>query len=174
MTNFLIYLSLPPYLAQWYANECTQIHNRDNATCPHEVYRFPNPIKPVQGSQESRIIEDHLLKQPTDKPEPVPADATLAIELLNYPGKPVEYYNYLTPSSLDYLASTIYQRFKEKFFDYMLAARVKTPKARIDLLINVFMERNCIEYNDTNWNALAKNYQRMRDVYRHTPKSKKK
>ena len=56
MNEFLIYLSLPPYLAQWYANECNQIHNRDNATCPREVYRFPTPVVPVRGSQESDVI----------------------------------------------------------------------------------------------------------------------
>ena len=49
MNEFLIYLSLPPYLAQWYANECNQIHNRDNATCPREIYRFPTPVVPVRG-----------------------------------------------------------------------------------------------------------------------------
>ena len=53
MNEFLIYLSLPPYLAQWYANECNQVHNRDKATCPREIYRFPTPVVPVRGSQES-------------------------------------------------------------------------------------------------------------------------
>ena len=34
MNDYLIYLCLPPYLAQWYAHECNQVHNRDKATCP--------------------------------------------------------------------------------------------------------------------------------------------
>jgi len=55
MNEFLIYLSLPPYLAQWYANECTQIHNRDKDVCPREIYRFPTPVVPVRGSQESVV-----------------------------------------------------------------------------------------------------------------------
>ena len=53
MNDYLIYLCLPPYLAQWYANECTQIHNRDKDVCPREIYRFPTPVVPVRGSQES-------------------------------------------------------------------------------------------------------------------------
>ena len=53
MNDYLIYLCLPPYLAQWYAHECNQVHNRDKATCPREIYRFPTPVVPVRGSQES-------------------------------------------------------------------------------------------------------------------------
>ena len=53
MNDYLIYLCLPPYLAQWYAHECNQVHNRDNKTCPREIYRFPTPVVPVRGSQES-------------------------------------------------------------------------------------------------------------------------
>ncbi len=51
MNQYLIYLCLPPYLAQWYAHECNQVHNRDNKTCPREIYRFPTPVVPVRGSQ---------------------------------------------------------------------------------------------------------------------------
>lgn len=171
--NYLIYLTMPTYLAQWYANECTQVHNRDKAVCPHEVYRFPDPIKPVELSQESRIIHDNLLKQPSDRPEPIPADATLAVVIPSFPNMPVDYYNYLTPSARELLVSTIYQRFQREFFSYMLNARVRNPRSRIDLLINTFMENNCIEFNDTNWNTLAKNYKRMRDAYRKTPTYKK-
>ncbi len=40
MNDYLIYLCLPPYLAQWYAHECNQVHNRDKATCPRESVDF--------------------------------------------------------------------------------------------------------------------------------------
>ena len=56
MNDYLIYLCLPPYLAQWYAHECNQVHNRDKATCPREIYRFPTPVVPVRGSQESVVF----------------------------------------------------------------------------------------------------------------------
>ena len=56
MNQYLIYLCLPPYLAQWYAHECNQVHNRDKATCPREIYRFPTPVVPVRGSQESAVF----------------------------------------------------------------------------------------------------------------------
>ena len=101
MNEFLIYLSLPPYLAQWYANECTQIHNRDKATCPREIYRFPTPVVPVRGSQESDVINMHLAKQPDAVPAKVPEDATIAIVIPSFTGKPVEYYNYVPQSGLD-------------------------------------------------------------------------
>ena len=53
MNDYLIYLCLPPYLAQWYAHECNQVHNRDKDVCPRDIYRFPTPVVPVRGSQES-------------------------------------------------------------------------------------------------------------------------
>ena len=61
MNQYLIYLCLPPYLAQWYAHECNQVHNRDKATCPREIYRFPTPVVPVRGSQESVVDYSPLL-----------------------------------------------------------------------------------------------------------------
>ena len=174
MKDCLIYLSLPPYLAQWYANECTQIHNRDKDVCPREIYRFPTPVVPVRNSQESDVINMHLAKQPNDKPAPIPADATIAIVIPSFTGKPVEYYNYMPLSGLEHLAETIRYRFKSELFEDIHEARRKTPHARIDLLVTAWMEDHCIEYDDTNFNTLLKIYQRRRDVYRKTPKVKKK
>lgn len=175
MNAFLIYLALPPYLAQWYANECTRVHNRDNASCPHEVYRYPTPVVPVRNSAESGVIADWLDKQPKDA---VPVlshdDATIAIQIPSFPGMPVEYYNYFSPSAQKVLADTIQRRFQVALFNDIHKARAKNPATRIDLLINAWMEKHCIEYNDTNWNAIAKIYQRKRDVYRHTVKPSRK
>ena len=173
MNEFLIYLSLPPYLAQWYAHECNQVHNRDKATCPREIYRFPTPVVPVRGSQESDVINMHLAKQPDAVPAKVPEDATIAIVIPSFTGKPVEYYNYVPQSGLDHLAETIRYRFKSELFEDIHEARRKTPQARIDLLVTAWMEDHCIEYDDTNFNTLLKIYQRRRDVYRKTAKTKK-
>lgn len=85
MNDYLIYLTLPPYLVQWYANECTQIHNRDKMTCPRDVYKFPTPAVPVRGSQESDVINMHLAKQPSNVPAKVPDDATIAIVIPHLP-----------------------------------------------------------------------------------------
>lgn len=174
MNDYLIYLSLPPYLAQWYAHECMQIHNRDKAVCPREIYRFPTPVRPVRGSQESDVINMHLAKQPSDVPAKVPDDATIAIVIPSFTGKPVEHYDYVPQSGLEHLAETIHYCFKVKLFEDIHEARRKTPQARIDLLVTAWMEDHCIEYDDTNFNTLLKIYQRRREAYRKTPKSKKK
>ena len=173
MNDFLIYLSLPPYLAQWYAYECQQIHNRDKAVCPREIYRFPVPVRPVRGSQESDVIQMHLAKQPNDVPAKVPEGATIAIVIPSFTGKPVEYYNYVPKSGLDHLVETIRYRFKVELFEDIHEARRKTPQARIDLLVTAWMEDHCIEYDDTNFNTLLKIYQRRREVYRKSLKSRK-
>ena len=174
MNDYLIYLSLPAYLAQWYAHECMQIHNRDKAVCPREIYQFPTPVRPVRGSQESDVIQMHLAKQPSDVPAKAPEDATIAIVIPSFTGKPVEYYNYMPKSGLEHLEDTIRTRFKMELFEDIHEARRKTPQARIDLLVNAWMDDHCIENNDTNYNVLLKIYQRRRDVYRKSPKSKKK
>lgn len=175
MNTFLIHLALPPYLAQWYANECTRIHHRDCASCPHEVYRYPTPVVPVRRSAESDLLEQWLDKQPKDAvPVLAPDDATIAIQIPSFPGMPVEFYNYLPPSAQELLIDTIRNRFQLALFTDIHRARAKNPATRIDLLINAWMEKHCIEYNDTNWNAIAKIYQRKRDVYRHTVKPSRK
>lgn len=175
MNTVLIYLALPPYLAQWYANECTRIHHRDESTCPHEIYRFPEPVQPVRNSAESDILESWLDKQPKNALPPMAShDDTLAIQIPSFPGKPVDYYNYLSPEATKLLIETIRNRFQVALFTDIHKARAKNPGTRIDLLINAWMEKHCIEYTDTNWNALAKIYQRKRDVYRHTVMRSKK
>lgn len=174
MNDYLIYLCLPPYLAQWYAHECTELHFRDKAVCPRDIYRFPTPVRPIRGSQESDVIQMHLAKQPGPVPDPVPEDATIAIIIPSFTGKPVEYYNYVPQSGLDHLEETIRYRFKSQLFEDIHEARRKVPQSRIDLLITAWMEDHCIEYDDTNFNTLLKIYQRRRDVYRKTPKMRKK
>lgn len=175
MNSFLIKLALPPYLAQWYANECTRIHYRDQSTCPHEIYRYPTPVVPVRNSAESDVLETWLDKQPKNAvPTLAPDDATIAIQIPSFPNKPVDYYNYLSDAATKLLIDTIRTRFQLAVFNDIHKARSKNPAARIDLLINAWMEKHCIEYNDTNWNAIAKIYQRKRDVYRHTSKPSKK
>lgn len=129
----------------------------------------------MRNSAESGVIFDWLDKQPKDAlPDVAPDDATIAIRIPSFPGMPVEFYNYLSPSAKEVLIDTIRNRFQVALFNDIHKARAKNPAARIDLLINAWMEKNCIEFNDTNWNAIAKIYQRKRDVYRHTLKSQKK
>lgn len=139
MNEFLIYLCLPPYLAQWYAHECTQVHYRDKAVCPRDIYQFPTPVVPIHGSQEADVIQMHLTKQPSDVPAAVPADATIAITIPSFPYKPVAYYNYMPESGLEHLADTIRYRFKVELFEDIHEARRKVPQSRIDLLINAWM-----------------------------------
>lgn len=173
--TFLIYLKLPVYLAQWYANECTRIHHRDESTCPHEIYRFPEPVRPVRNSVESNILQRWLDKQPAGAlPVLAADDDTIAIQIPSFPCKPVEFYNYLPPRAADVLADTIRNRFQVALFNDIHKSRNENPGARIDMLLDAWMEQHCIEYNDTNWNAIAKIYKRKRDVYRHTCKRSKK
>ncbi|MBR3650700.1 MAG: hypothetical protein IKN52_10650, partial [Victivallales bacterium] len=112
-------------------------------------------------------------KQPDLAPAPIPQDATIAIVIPSFPYKPVEYYNYVPRIGLEHLADTIRNRFQVELFDDIHEARRITPKTRIDLLVQAWMEDHCIEDDDTNFRTLLKIYQRRRDAYRKTVKSKK-
>jgi len=60
-----LYLTLPTYLAQWYAHECREIEFRDKDIVP--VTTSDNPLEPItipRGSQESRILQCFLRKRP--------------------------------------------------------------------------------------------------------------
>lgn len=172
MNDYLIYLTLPPYLAQWYANECTKVHNRDNSTCPREIYQFPAPVKPVGGSLESKLLERYLEKQPNAVPAPVPEGATIAIAIPVFKNKHPMFYNYLPPMACNQLANIISSRFNIELFQDL--HQFKNVLRRQNSVIDAWMENHCIEYNDTNWNAIAKIYQRQRDCYRHLKAAKKK
>ena len=81
MSAICVYLSLPPYLAQWYAHTCRKVHHREDDICPNQPIPLLTPVEPIRGSYESQVLHRVLQKQPTDKPEDIPADATLALAI---------------------------------------------------------------------------------------------
>ncbi|MCQ2345718.1 MAG: hypothetical protein MJZ82_03005 [Paludibacteraceae bacterium] len=174
MSAFCIYLNLPTYLAQWYAYECRAHHFIEEDICPKDPYVPLNPVEPIRNSQESRILEQFLQKQPSAVPEPVPEDATIAIAIPYYRDKDPRTYNYLGAHAKLLLAKAISERFKREMWDELHCfLSYLHQRERKDELIYCFMENHGIELTETNWLAIDKIYQRARDVYR-TTKSRKK
>lgn len=172
MSEYLIYLDLPLYLAQWYADECSRIHQQDQEVQSLSVYRFPEPVRPVRGSQEADIIEYYLDKQPQDNPDVNRDNATIAIAVPFYKHKDPRTYNYLSPSAKQLLAESIRKRFTIQLWQYMV--RFEHTKLRRDLLLESFMTLHHIDVNsETNCLAVAKIYQRKKKIYQ-VAKSRKK
>lgn len=156
-----LYLTLPPYLAQWYRHECREIASLDSDL---ETRDTGDPLAPVtvpKGSQESRILQLFLRKRPPDAAEP--ENPNIAIIIPYYQGKDPFYYNYLGRYGREKLTDTIRTRFHMQLWDELHT--FKNALSRQDNAIFAFMESHGIECTETNWNAIAKIYQRLRNAY---------
>ncbi|MBR3564721.1 MAG: hypothetical protein IKN91_00110 [Paludibacteraceae bacterium] len=165
-----LYLTLPAYLAQWYAFECRQIEHREEDTISHAIYKPLEPVVIPRGSQESLILHNFLQKPPhnaiAEDDEP-----NIAIVIPQYRDKDPNTFNYLGRHGRQKLADTIRNRFCIELWENLHTFR--NALSRQDNAIYAFMESNGIECSETNWNALAKIYQRQRSVY-YMQKSRKK
>lgn len=165
--RFLLYMVLPDYLAQWYSCECQR-----GDPCPDAVSGGVPVVRVPKGSQESRILQVFLKKRPSDAVEPECANIALVVP--SFAGKDPFYYNWLGPYGREKLKEAIRTRFCLQLWDELHTFRNVT--SRQDNAIWAFMEAHGIACTETNWNALAKIYQRMRFAYynrRKTKKSKK-
>lgn len=153
---FLIYLSLDAYLAQWFINEQGG-----------EV-----PVKLTKGSVESKILEVYLSKTPADVIPETNTEGKLAIVIPEFRNRPAHTYNYLPKYAVASLINVIRSRFDISLWKD-LNEFGNIIKNRQDELIYAWMEKHGIEINEKNWNAIAKRYQRQRNVYKHRDRSKK-
>lgn len=170
MERLCLYLKLPPYLAEWYANECREIAHRDSDTVSNEPYRPLTPVPVPRGSQESRILQCFLKKQPKT-PAREPEDANLALIIPYFRDRDPLYYNYLGTHARQQLADAIRTRFQVQLWEELHT--FPNALSRQDHSIYAFMEAHAIACTETNWNAIAKIYQRQRQAY-YVSRSRKK
>lgn len=164
MTEQLLYLTLPPYLAQWYADECRRNEHAREDTYKSEPYRYPTPVKPLRGSLESGILELFLTKQPAAVPEDFKDGANLVLAIPSFRNRDPRIYNYLRPSAREALQAAIHTRFQVKLFQD-IHELVGVGKARKDLTIIAWMEQHAIDFTETNYNSILKVFDRMRNTY---------
>lgn len=147
MSQICIYIELDPYLLQWF------VHDTGGKT----------PVELQRGSVESKILEVYLAKRPPDIPPEVAAPGKLAIYIPTFRYRPAEFYNYLPRRAYAALLLAIRNRFDIALWRDLHCFGKITK--RQDELIYAWMEKNGIEMTETNWNAIAKRYQRQRDLY---------
>jgi len=163
MSPYCIYLTLPTYLAEWYAHQCRRVEYREHDTCPNTPPDLSNPVEPIRGSYESQVLHRSLQKQPTDIPEPRPDNATLALAIPYYPDRDPRIYNYVGPHARQEIENAILESFDISMWKELHTFR--TRLTRQDEAIWSFMEKHAISCTDANWNAIAKRYQRKRNIF---------
>ncbi len=88
----------------------------------------------------------------------------VCIVLPNFRSKDTRNNYYLPPKAKEALKACIRNRFDIEMWNAL--HRFDAIFQRQDNLIYAFMEKNGIELSERNWNAIAKRYQRKRDIYR--------
>lgn len=147
MCQICLYIPLEDYLAQWF------IHEHGG-----EV-----PVHLIRGSVESKILEVFLTHWPEDRLPDIAGDGKLAIIIPSFRNRPPEVFNYLPQHALSSLLSIIRNRFDIQLWSDL--HHFGKISKRQDELIYAWMEKHGIEMTETNWNAIAKRYQRQRNVY---------
>lgn len=157
-----LYLTLPLYLAQWYAHECYLIENKDEDIVPRYIYKPLDPVTIPRGSQECRVLQCFLQKKP-ERYIKEPTDANIAIVIPYFRDKNPLYYNYLGEKGRQKLTDTIRNRFCLNLWEELHTFR--NVLSRQDNAIYAYMEAHGIAFDEVNWNAIAKIYQRQRQTY---------
>lgn len=143
-----LYLELEDYLAQWFIND--QGGN--------------NPVCLIRGSMEWGLLEQFLQPPPPDWSPSVSTEGKVCIVLPNFRSKDTRYNFYLPPKATEALKTCIRNRFDIEMWNSL--HRFAAIFSRQDNLIYAFMEKHGIELTEKNWNAIAKRYQRKRDIYK--------
>ena len=147
MSEFIIYLKLDPYLAQWLTHEYGG-----------------NAVEFPKNSAENDILELGLTVPPFLAAPNEPGENKVPIRIPWFKNKNVRFNNYLSHKSRRALAHCIRTRFVialwTDLYKFGYIGRRKQD------LIYVWMEAHGIETNEKNWNTIAKIYLRKRNVYR--------
>lgn len=147
MSCTTIYLNnVEPYLKQWF------IHEQGGEY----------PVNLVRGSIESNMLFQFLINKKTEEP-PIIDDRTLAINIPSFKKRDPRTYNYLPPMAKVALHKCIKNRFDVQMWNDL--HQFSNLGMQIDDLIYAWMEKHGIELSETNWNAIAKRYQRKRKTY---------
>lgn len=155
MSRICLYIPLEDYLAQWL------IHEHGGSV----------PVQFIRGSVESKILEVYLTHRPEDQLPEIGGEGKLAIAIPSFRNRPPEVFNYLPQRALSSLLTMIRNRFDIQLWnDLHNFGRISK---RQDELIYAWMEKHGIEMTETNWNAIAKRYQRQRNIYMTRDRAKK-
>lgn len=168
--SYYLYLNWPVYLAQWFAHEMHRLQHLDDEfiepyfyDCDREARQL-EPVHTRRGSAERNILEMCIDKQPDRVPALPPRDATICLVIPCFLNRPPQTYNYLAPASQRLLKLTVQKHFKlelTKYINKILFASNYQYKPTKNQLIEAFMQKNGIEYSETNIETIKKIWMRL-------------
>ena len=155
MSDYYIYLQLPPYLRQWF------VHRHGG----HE------PVNLRRGSIESLILQRATMPTPDGYIPRPKADGELAVCLPYSKAHDPRIYNYISDTGKKALADRIKMDFDMDVWDFLHDfGKINEQQKE---LINMFMEQRGIREDGSCWDAIAKIYQRKRELYLDRKKKQK-
>ena len=147
MSNYCIYLKMPPYLRQWF------IHRHGGS----------DPVQLIRGSIESKLLQRATVKMPENILPPRQQEGEIAINIPYSKSHDPRIYNYITETGKRALIQQIKSDFDIDVWEYLHDfGKVGTQQKE---LIYLFMEQRGIKEDGTCWDAIAKIYQRLRKNY---------
>ena len=147
MSQYCIYLKMPPYLRQWF------IHRHGGN----------DPVILRRGSIESKMLRRATVPLPPDTVPLRQQEGEVAVCIPYYKSHDPRVYNFITETGKRAMVDRIKDDFALDVWDY-LHDFGKIGKQLKDL-IYLFMEQRGIHEDGTCWDAIAKIYQRLRHVY---------
>lgn len=166
--QIILYLRWPESVAQWFAHyRYAKLHERDEFL-PEYIYNthlLPHELEPVdigRGGLVNAFLGSSLRKQPEAGGEDT-RDCNIALMIPNMYGMNMQYYTYLGERE----RGTLYFMVRDRLIvSLMRFIRKADPSAyrrgvvQVKSLIEMWMEQNGVEINDTNYNYLVQIYQR--------------
>ncbi len=143
MSEIVIYLNAPDYLAQWIN------------------HTFGSPAILIKDSPESRILNECLVKMPKDCFPDVGDNANVSIEVPYFKSKDPRVYNYLHRSG----KNAVIESFRTLFIKNMMEeiGPLDNKNVKIVTLIYAFLEKHGIDQD--HWYAVSQIYYRLRKRY---------
>ena len=147
MSDIRVYVKLDSYLAEWLVHE-----------------HGGTPVVFPKNSYENDVLEMSLTLRPKEMEGDGPGEGKIPIVVPYFKKKDVRSYNYLPRNGQLAIQKSIRQRFVIQLWrDLHKFGNIGKQRKE---LIYAWMEAHGITPSDTNWNTLAKIYQRRQDVYR--------
>ena len=147
MSAYCIYLKMPSYLRQWF------IHRHGGN----------EPVTLRRGSIESKMLQRATVQQPPDTFPARKQEGEVAIQIPYSKSHDPRYYNHITETGKRAMIDRIKDDFDMDVWEF-LHDFGKVGKQQKNL-IYLFMEQRGILEDGTCWDAIAKIYQRLRNLY---------
>lgn len=141
MNEYLIYLEVPAYLAQWARRH------------------FGDPVELPRDSVESRLVKRMLDKEPSDVPD---LSGNLRLKIpMSKEKDPRSGWTYLSPCAKRCLQESLYTIFLQNLWSEL--GDLQNVNCELTSLIYAWLEKHGID--ESQWETIRQKYYRLRKLY---------